>query len=99
MLVLLTYMRESIIELLFELFLRSVSSANSKKQNSFVLFIVNFREFRSSRTQVLLVLAMTYHKTRGLAKKFVPNYSAIHNRVMAQLNGEDNQRLSAKISE
>jgi len=98
-LILLTYIRESIIELLFELFLRSVSSANSKKQNSFVLFIINFREFRNTRTQVLGVVATFYNKTRGLAKKFIPNYSAMHNRVMAQLNGEENQRLSTKITE
>ena len=64
-----------------------------------MLFIVNFNEFKNTRTQVLVIVADFYHKTRGLAKKFIPNYSAIHNRVMAQLNGEENARLSAKITE
>lgn len=91
-------MRESIINILFELFLRSVSTANSKKQNSFVLFIINFREFRSNKIQVLTIIADIYHKTRHLAKKFIPNYSNIHNRFLSQINGEENQRLSSKIT-
>lgn len=92
-------MRESINDAIFELFTRSVSTASSKKQNSLILFILNMREFKSSRVGILTILLDTYSKLRSLAKKFIPSYSAAHNRLLAQLNGEENQRLTAKISE
>ena len=92
-------MRESINGAVFEVFVRSVSTASNKKQNSLILFILNIREFKSSRVEVLTILLDTYTKIRSLVKKFIPSYNAAHNRLIAQLNGEENQRLSAKVSE
>ena len=99
LLLVLTYVRESINDLLFDLFVRSVSTASNKKQNSLILFILNVREFKKNRLEVLLVLVETYSRLRTIAKKFIPTYASLHNRLMAQISGEDNQRMSAKETE
>lgn len=92
-------MRESINNVVFEVFVRSVSTASNKKQNSLILFILNMREFKNSKVEILAVLLDTYTKVRSLVKKFIPSYNTAHNRLLAQLNGEENQRLSAKVTE
>jgi hypothetical protein len=92
-------MRESVNGVLFEIFVRSVSTASNKKQNSLILFILNMREFKNSKIELLTIILDSYTKVRALVKKFIPSYNTAHNRLIAQLNGEENQRLSAKVTE
>lgn len=42
-----TFAREAINSVIFELFVRSVNHANTRKLNSFVIFIVNLKELRT----------------------------------------------------
>lgn len=95
----LTYIRESINDLLFDLFVRSVSSASNKKQNSLILFILNVREFKKTKLDILLILVEAYTRLRAIAKRFIPTYASLHQRLLAQIGGEENARLTSKITE
>lgn len=84
--------------MVFELFIRSVNTANHKKQNSLIIFILNMRDFKNTKLELLLILVEVYMRLRGIAKQFIPQYSSQHKRMLAQLNGEEG-RLDSKVNE
>ena len=64
MLLVLAFLREKINEVVFDLFVRSVSTASNKKQNSLILFILNIREYKATRVEILLAIVEVYMKIR-----------------------------------
>jgi len=89
-----------LVELIFELFVRSISGANKKKTNSLILFILNVREFKSAQKEVLIVAIELYMKLRALAKRFIPNFSSLFARFAAQIaDPVKAHRASSKINE
>ena len=99
LLIVLTYMRDRLVDTIFQIFARSISGANKKKSNSLILFILNVREFKSTQKDCLLLSVEVYMKLRVLAKKFIPNFSNIFTRFSKQIEDPINgHRATSKIN-
>ena len=59
-LIVLSYVREQICQVLFEIFMRSITGAHKKKANSLILFIINVREWKKDSQSLLRILLETY---------------------------------------
>lgn len=74
---LIAFMRRSVYEIIFNVFVRSMNTAHNRKINSLVLFIINCKELREIRWRGILLILDVYCKFINMIKKFMPNYGRI----------------------
>eukprot|EP01017_Pseudomicrothorax_dubius_P033504 TRINITY_DN4496_c0_g1_i10.p1 TRINITY_DN4496_c0_g1~~TRINITY_DN4496_c0_g1_i10.p1 ORF type:complete len:342 (-),score=109.82 TRINITY_DN4496_c0_g1_i10:128-1153(-) len=80
---LLSYLRDSICDILFEVFVRSADKANQNRANSFVLFTLNISELKNRGLRGFLLLLKVYAAMRKIIRKGLPFYGRLKNKVLS----------------
>ncbi|CAD8131879.1 unnamed protein product [Paramecium octaurelia] len=98
MLALMHYMRESVTDIIFEIFVRSANQAFNRKQSSAILFSINAKELKNRNVRGFLVVLYLYRKMKSFIKIYFPYYGKlILNDHMARIAlGEDQFSLSER---
>ncbi|CAD8150450.1 unnamed protein product [Paramecium pentaurelia] len=97
-LALMHYMRESIADIIFEIFVRSANQAFNRKQSSAILFSINTKELKNRNVRGFLIVLYLYRKMKKFIKIYFPYYGKlILNDHMARIAlGEDEYHLSER---
>ncbi|CAK56372.1 unnamed protein product (macronuclear) [Paramecium tetraurelia] len=97
-LALMHYMRESITDIIFEIFVRSANQAFNRKQSSAILFSINTKELKNRNVRGFLIVLYLYRKMKKFIKIYFPYYGKlILNDHMARIAlGEDEYHLSER---
>eukprot|EP01017_Pseudomicrothorax_dubius_P026740 TRINITY_DN3012_c0_g1_i3.p1 TRINITY_DN3012_c0_g1~~TRINITY_DN3012_c0_g1_i3.p1 ORF type:complete len:592 (-),score=202.60 TRINITY_DN3012_c0_g1_i3:270-2045(-) len=77
---LLTYIREKLVDIFFEVFTRSADRASKNNANSYVLFMVNLRELKLKGNTGMILSVKTYLTLRGLVRSALPYYAKLHSK-------------------
>ena len=56
------YTRESINDMIFDIFVRSANQAHKNKTNSFVLFAINLKEMKAKNVRGFVIVMFLYKK-------------------------------------
>lgn len=91
--------RKCLIEEIWEIFLRSVDTAHTKKTNSIILFILNIRECEDSRWFLMKYFLDIHHKLRKLVKRFYPNFGKIQHYWLNQYKGFNRTKSNKYLKE
>lgn len=67
------YLRETLVDWLFEVFIRSADRAAQKKMNSFVLFKCNMEELKRATNDLYVMLINVYSRLKNLVSDDIPN--------------------------
>ncbi|CAD8055599.1 unnamed protein product [Paramecium sonneborni] len=97
-LALMHYMRESVTDIIFEIFVRSANQAFNRKQSSAILFSINTKELKNRNVRGFLIVLYLYRKMKKFIKIYFPYYGKlILNDHMARIAlGEDEYNLSER---
>jgi hypothetical protein len=56
------YVRESITDMIFEIFVRSANQAYQKKANSYIIFSINLKEMKDKNIRGFVIVLFLYKK-------------------------------------
>ena len=56
------YVRESITDMIFEIFVRSANQAYQKKANSYIIFSINLKELKEKNIRGFIIVLYLYKK-------------------------------------
>ncbi|KAM3135755.1 hypothetical protein pb186bvf_012152 [Paramecium bursaria] len=92
------YVRESVNDLIFEIFMRSANQAYSRKQSSCILFTINVKELKERNVRGLIIVLYLYKKMRQFVKVYFPYYGKLilHDHLARLALGEDENHLTKK---
>mmetsp|Transcript_4779 Transcript_4779/g.3973 ORF Transcript_4779/g.3973 Transcript_4779/m.3973 type:complete len:188 (+) Transcript_4779:1021-1584(+) len=83
-------MRCSIVENIFEVFVRSANHAFQRKVNSLILFTININELKENQKDVWLSYLGSYQKVKAIVEENSPHYDKI---LMSEIDGRAMKKI------
>lgn len=93
------YLRESVCDVIFEVFVRSANAAHTRKVNSLIIFSINLKELKEKNMRGLLITLFLYKKFKSIIKMYYPSYGKASVEDDAHVKATLGKKSSAKSSQ